>query len=197
MKISRGEGGVTLIELAVVMAIVGIMALFVAPAIGTWVENFRIKQAAREMSSDFQFAKMKAISLGRFCSVVFNEEIAGTQYAYVVFPDYDKDLVLDTADAGDLDGDGDQENETNDIFKLVLLTRNVAFDSSRGGGDGITILHNGNGQPAIAFNGHGLPKRAGGAFGAGTVYLKNTQSDKGRKVVISRAGRIRIEAYQP
>ena len=54
----RRERGVTLIELAVVMAIVAIMALFLAPAIGEWVDNFRIRQAGREMSSDLQFAKV-------------------------------------------------------------------------------------------------------------------------------------------
>jgi prepilin-type N-terminal cleavage/methylation domain-containing protein len=62
MKISRGEGGVTLIELAVVMAIVAIMALCVAPAIGEWLDNFRIRQTARDISSTLQLAKMKAIS---------------------------------------------------------------------------------------------------------------------------------------
>jgi prepilin-type N-terminal cleavage/methylation domain-containing protein len=193
----RGERGVTLIELAVVMAIVAIIALFMAPAFGAWLDNFRIRQAARELSSDFQFIKMKAINTGRYCSIVFNQDVSGTRYAYVIFPDYDNDLVLDTADAGDLDGDGDQENETMDIFKPVLLARHVVFDSSQGSGDGVTFLNNSNGQPAIAFDGQGFPKRAGGAFGAGTVYLKHTNNNRGRKVAVSSAGRIKIEEYQP
>ncbi|MCJ7663959.1 MAG: GspH/FimT family pseudopilin [Desulfobacterales bacterium] len=58
----RGENGVTLIELAVVMAIIAIMALFMAPAIGEWLGNFRIRQAARDIVSNLQFAKMRAIS---------------------------------------------------------------------------------------------------------------------------------------
>jgi prepilin-type N-terminal cleavage/methylation domain-containing protein len=58
----RGKRGVTLIELAVVMAIVAVMALFLAPAIGEWSDNFRIRQTAREIVSNLQFAKIRAIS---------------------------------------------------------------------------------------------------------------------------------------
>jgi Tfp pilus assembly protein FimT len=54
------------------MAIVAIVALFVAPAIGQWVDNFRIRQAARDISSTLQQAKMKAISSRLQYSVVFN-----------------------------------------------------------------------------------------------------------------------------
>ena len=72
MRTKRGEGGVTLIEVAVVMAIVAIMALFLAPAIGQWVDNFRIRQAARDISSTLQQAKMKAISTKTQHTVTFD-----------------------------------------------------------------------------------------------------------------------------
>jgi prepilin-type N-terminal cleavage/methylation domain-containing protein len=62
MHMLRGKGGVTLIELAVVMAIVAIMGLFLAPAIGEWVDNFRIRQAGRDIVSHLQLAKIRAIS---------------------------------------------------------------------------------------------------------------------------------------
>jgi prepilin-type N-terminal cleavage/methylation domain-containing protein len=58
----RGENGVTLIELAVVMSIIAIMGVCLAPAIGEWLEDFRIRQAARDIVSNLQFAKMRAIS---------------------------------------------------------------------------------------------------------------------------------------
>jgi prepilin-type N-terminal cleavage/methylation domain-containing protein len=58
----RGERGVTLIELAVVMSIIAIMGVCLAPAIGEWLEDFRIRQAARDIVSNLQFAKMRAIS---------------------------------------------------------------------------------------------------------------------------------------
>jgi len=62
MKMKRGVNGVTLIELAVVMAIVAIMGLYLSPAIGEWLDNYRIRQATRDIVSHLQFAKIRAIS---------------------------------------------------------------------------------------------------------------------------------------
>ena len=199
--IKRGEGGITLIELAAVMAIIAIMAVFVAPAIGEWLDNFRIRQAAREIHSDLQFAKIKAISSNfqRYCTITFNITVDGMLYDYIVYPDYNNNHQLD-GDAGDLDGDGKQENETADIFKRVKLSdsfRHISFDLSQGDGDGITFLNNGRGEPSIAFDCEGLPRKAGGGFGAGTVFLKNTKNNKCCKVVVASVGRIRIEEYRP
>jgi prepilin-type N-terminal cleavage/methylation domain-containing protein len=180
MKIQRGEGGFTLIELAVVMAIIAIMALFVAPAVGEWFDNFRIRQAGREMSSDLQFAKMKAISMGRNCAIVFNQN----GYAYVIFPDYDNDFELDPG------------NETNEIFKMASLKRNVVFDTTQGGGDGIDFPIV-SGHPAVAFNPQGMPRDNAGSvpMPESNIFLKNTKNNKGRRITISTAGRISTNEY--
>ncbi len=60
--IKRGEGGITLIELVVVLFIIAIMGVCLAPSIGEWLDNFRIRQAARDIASNLHYAKMKAIS---------------------------------------------------------------------------------------------------------------------------------------
>jgi len=54
--------GVTMIELAVVMAIVGIMALFMAPALGEWTGRFRVRGASKDLADAFQLARLKSIS---------------------------------------------------------------------------------------------------------------------------------------
>jgi len=185
MKHSIGEGGVTLIEIAVVLAIVAIMGLFLAPAIGEWMGNFRIRQAGREMSSDLQFAKMKAIGMGGNCAVVFdNVTVDTTQYAYVIFPDYNNNFELDAG------------NETNDIFKTASLNRNVVFDTDEGGGDGITFPDV-NGHPAVAFNPKGMPRDNSGIvpMPERNIYLKNTKNNKGRRITISAAGRVGTNEY--
>ena len=179
----RGEKGVTLIEIAVVLAIVGIMALFMAPAIGEWLENYRLRQAAREMSSDLQFAKIKAISMGRNCTVVFQQVVSGTQYAYVIFPDYDSDLELDSG------------NETNEIIKMAVFKRNIAYDTSEGGGDGVDFPDVGS-YPAVAFNPRGLPRDSSGPLGnPGSIFIQNTKNNKKRQVTLSPAGGISINDY--
>ena len=74
----KGVDGVTLIELAVVVAIVAIMGLFFAPAIGEWLDNYRIRQAARDIVSHLQLAKIRAISSRLEYRVYF--DVANDQY---------------------------------------------------------------------------------------------------------------------
>ena len=190
MRIMRSQKGVTLIELAVVMAIVAIMGLFLAPAIGEWVDNFRIRQSARDVSSDLQFAKMKAIGSGVRCAVVFNAN------GYVIFPDYNNNMVLDNVNI-DINGDGINENETTDILKAAVLGRNIAFDTDQGGGDGIDIpAVPASGLPTIAFNRSGLPiENAGPLTNQRNIFLQNTKNNKHQQVTISASGRIGINEY--
>ena len=54
--------GVTLIELIVVMVIIGILAAFLAPNIGAWLPNLRLRRAARDIVSTMRTAQMKAVS---------------------------------------------------------------------------------------------------------------------------------------
>lgn len=179
----KAAKGITLIELAVVMAIVAIIGLFMAPAIGEWVDNFRIRQAAREVSSDLQFAKMKAISTGVRWAVVFNQEVGGTTYSYVTFPDYDNDLVLDAG------------TETNDILKLALLGRNISYDTDQSGGIDFPAV---SGHPAFAFNRSGLPLENSPVVpltNQRNIYLQNTKNNKHQRITISPAGRIGINEY--
>ena len=72
MKGESGERGLTIIELAVVVVIIAVAALFITPAIGEWIDNYRIKQAARDIVSALQTAKMRAISTHREYRVVFD-----------------------------------------------------------------------------------------------------------------------------
>jgi len=190
LRNNTGEKGITLIELLVVMAIVAIMGLFMAPAIGEWLDNFRIRQAARDMALDLQFAKMKAISgipsatnSEVYCTIVFNQVVGGTQYSYVVFPDYNNNFQLDAG------------NETTDIFRMVSLGKNISFDTAKGGGDGIdfTLV---NGHPAIAFDRSGLPRDNNvPLINPESIYLVDTKNNKHEQLTISPAGRIGINAY--
>jgi Tfp pilus assembly protein FimT len=184
---SKGEAGITLIELCVVMAIIAIMAVFMVPSIGEWVQNYRIKQAARNLASDLQTAKMQAISIHKYCTVAFNITVGGTLYSYVIFPDYNNNMQLDTG------------SETTDIYKQVILSteyKTVTFDTaapttgSDGINDGITFLSN-----TIAFDSRGLPRDNTGAYATGFVYLQNTANNKCRSINVTTGGAISIAEY--
>ncbi len=61
-----------MIELVVVMAIIAIAAAFVAPNIGAWIPNYRLRGATRDVVSSLRLAQMKAISTNREYQVSFN-----------------------------------------------------------------------------------------------------------------------------
>jgi prepilin-type N-terminal cleavage/methylation domain-containing protein len=54
--------GVTLIELLIVFAIIGVMAGLLAPNIGAWLPSYRLRSATRNIVSTFRGAQMRAIS---------------------------------------------------------------------------------------------------------------------------------------
>ena len=70
--------GVTLIELVVVMVIIAIAALLLTPNIGAWVQNYRLKTAARDIVSTMRTAQMKAVSLNTEHRVSF--DMAANEY---------------------------------------------------------------------------------------------------------------------
>ena len=54
--------GVTLIELIVVIVIIAIGAVLIAPNIGAWLPNYRLRSAARDIASTLRTAQMRAVS---------------------------------------------------------------------------------------------------------------------------------------
>ena len=54
--------GVTLIELVVVMAIIAIGAVLTIPNMRPWIQSYRLRGAARDITSILRTAQMKAVS---------------------------------------------------------------------------------------------------------------------------------------
>jgi len=104
--------------------------------------------------------------------------VGGTTYAYVVFIDTDRDLVLDGGET---------------VVKQVLWSAYdpfVGLDMTEGDdGDGMSFNGPDNG---LAFGADGLPKKQGGAMAGGTVFLVHGETKKKLNVVVATAGNIRI-----
>jgi type IV fimbrial biogenesis protein FimT len=56
------QKGITIIELVVVMVIIAIGAVLLVPNIGTWLPNYRLRSATRDVVSTLRTAQMKAVS---------------------------------------------------------------------------------------------------------------------------------------
>ncbi len=61
MKLMNKKG-VTLIELVVVFVIIAIGAALLAPNVGAWLPNYRLRSAARDITSAMRTAQLKAVS---------------------------------------------------------------------------------------------------------------------------------------
>ena len=175
----KRESGFTLQEVLVTFAIIAILSAVAVPGFSRWLPNYRLKSAARDVVSNFQVAKLTAIKKGINCTITFNQDIGGTVYDYVVYEDANNNLEYDA---------GEQ------VVNKVAFSEHyagVSFDTNQGSGDGLTFTDNDNSLPSTAFRLNGLTRDNTGGSGAGTIFLKNTQS-KTASINVSAAGSIRI-----
>ena len=71
MKI-RKNNGFSLIELIIVIALIGILAAIAAPNFTRYRDNSNLKEAARDISSDIQLYKQRAIAENVRYRITFN-----------------------------------------------------------------------------------------------------------------------------
>jgi prepilin-type N-terminal cleavage/methylation domain-containing protein len=74
---TKRSSGFTLIELMVVIALLAFLGAMAGRSmfdVNSWLANYRLKAAARELSLNLQKARMKAIQENRVWKVVFNTD---------------------------------------------------------------------------------------------------------------------------
>ncbi len=180
LEATGADRAFTLLNALVAVLIVAIISCLAVPAFSIWLPNYRLRAAANDLYSSLQLAKMTAIEQGCDCSVCFNQAVGSEMYDYVVFIDKDGDLEMDPED------------------QIVVKRRwkkdnyeGISFDTSKGGGDGLTFANNDEGMPSIAFRPSGIPVSNTGGLGMGTAFLINV-NNKLARIVVSSAGNIKI-----
>ncbi len=73
----KGEEGLTLVEVLVVIALIGAITAVGVMSYSTMVQSYRVKGAALQIYGDMQYARMKALKEGNPCAV----EFSGTTYS--------------------------------------------------------------------------------------------------------------------
>ncbi len=79
MRFMNDKRGVTLLELMIVVAIMGVMATIAVPAYYAWLPKLKVDQAIFQLSDDLQYARLRSISENIPWEVQFN--IANNSYS--------------------------------------------------------------------------------------------------------------------
>ena len=79
MKLNYSDSrGFTLPEVLIVLLVVAVLSVAAAPAVSQTIKNYRVKAVSRQLVSDLQSAKMKAISTNANYQVLF--DVANVRY---------------------------------------------------------------------------------------------------------------------
>ena len=177
-KKMKNSKGFTLIEVLIVIAIIGVLSAIAIPSISSWLPNYRLKSAARDLYGAAMKAKGEAVKRNVNCAITFNQQIGGISQAYIVYVDADTDCEFDAGETI--------------VSQLTNWPKQVMLDTTEGGGDGLTFTDNDHNNPTISFRPNAVPTGNGGGFANGGAYLINSNGHT-RGVIINVAGNIRIE----
>jgi type IV fimbrial biogenesis protein FimT len=176
--IMKRKRGFTIVELMIIFAI---MAVAMTIAIPTYNRTIRptadLKGAARQVYSDIQLARLRAVSRNVACGLDFDS----TGDDYIVFED--------------ANGSGEYDGGDTIVKRVALASQygfaDVSFDTSFGGGDGVN-LSGGGVVNAFSFSSRGLPSLSG------DVSLRNQKNPpEGRRILLHVMGGGSIVEYNP
>lgn len=94
----RNNSGFTLIELAVVIAIVGILAGIAVPNLVGWLPKYRLSSSADDIQSLVQNARLRAVKENAHVAVLLDPDNDGLGGDYLAFVDADTDWNLDAGE---------------------------------------------------------------------------------------------------
>ncbi len=151
----RRKDGFTIMELIIVIAVIGIMSAIAVPNFLSWLPQYRLKSAARDLYSNLQRAKIGAIKSNKKWAIVFNADARTYEVCSGKGPDNSwggtndvvKKVILSDYGSGVTFGKGRATDPIGGTFGNDFITysspKNVVVMNSRGtGNSGYVYLTN-------------------------------------------------------
>lgn len=169
------KNGFSLVELIVTLSIFGLLMAIAIPSFITYLPTMRIKGAARDIASAFQWARMKAVSENNNFAVKF------TGSSYSIYDDNDNDGIY---------------ADTTDPLDIAVRTSTLPDGVSFGVGTNVTTGVSGGGTPTdfITFGRDACDFTPRGTADSGTAYITNTKNES-YAVTVSSSGRVIIYVW--
>jgi prepilin-type N-terminal cleavage/methylation domain-containing protein len=198
----RSVGGFTLIELAIVLAVVAILTAFVVPSFDAYARRSDARKHVQKIASALQDARSQAVRDGNNVIVLFDAD--GVPGQLTLIDDDDNDW---TADGGEITRSVPWDSDVHPMvtsYGASSTPPSAAAVPEDGGG---TIPGNTTfaidlvtGLPAVGFNPQGIPVALDTpndwSTGAGSYYI--TDGDQAvYAVTLLPLGGVRVRVYRP
>ncbi len=211
MQRTRTQSGMTLIEIAVVLAVIAALTLMATFGMGDWAADQRLKSAVRSVADAFQLARAEAIRSGNQHLVIFQGAL-GASAPIEIIDDGPIAAANCTIDAGETlhsvaAVDGVSWGTTPDLAGATLAPDDVGqapAQSALGSSFTDATLVPAGAASWVLFQPDGLPRvftpNAGACAaigligqGGGAIYLTNGRRDYA--VVLSSLGTSRVHVW--
>ena len=193
----KHEKGFTMIELVIAVAILGISASVAIPNIIGWMPMMRVNSAARDIASEMQLARMKAVSEKNNYVIAFDT----TNNRYTIYDDNDNDGNLNETGVAAANGNESSKGPLSlpDGIRFGRATtgiKRIDAPTSDIGATGLHLLP--TGSTSLTFTPQGIITGFGGS-----LYLIPTEDDENntqwtyrwRAVSVNVTGRIKTWKY--
>jgi type IV fimbrial biogenesis protein FimT len=161
------QAGFTMVELMIVIVVIAILSAIAVPNIISWLPNYRLKAAARDLVSNMQKARMQAVKENKNIVTRFD---AGINPGFYYF-------------------DTNNDNAyTPGEYKIDLSTYGSGVDYGTG-----NAASNWNGDVCVPANSITFNSR--GSSNNGTVYIQNQNNDISYAITARSSGSIKLRKY--